>query len=65
MNLAIDHNCCTGCGICVEVCPGHVLSLDEGERPMEKYTDDCWYCGCCQADCPAGCITLIFPYLIR
>ncbi|MCP4695175.1 MAG: 4Fe-4S ferredoxin, partial [Desulfobacterales bacterium] len=32
---------------------------------FEKHPDDCWYCGCCQADCAAECIEIIFPYLIR
>lgn len=65
MNLNIDLDLCTSCGTCVEVCPGHVLALDNNNAPIEKYPDDCWYCGCCQADCPVDCIEIIFPYLIR
>ncbi len=65
MNLNIDLDRCTSCGICAEVCPGHVLALDKNDTPIEKYPDDCWYCGCCQADCPVDCIEIIFPYLIR
>jgi len=65
MNLSIDTDVCVSCGTCVVVCPGHVLALDDTEKPFEKYPDDCWYCGCCMADCPAQCIRVIFPYLIR
>ncbi|UCF89921.1 MAG: ferredoxin family protein [Desulfobacterales bacterium] len=65
MNLCIDSDCCTGCGACVEHCPGHVLSMGSENRPCEKYPDDCWYCGVCAIECPAECITVIFPYLIR
>jgi NAD-dependent dihydropyrimidine dehydrogenase PreA subunit len=65
MNLKIDVGCCTGCGACVNVCPGHVLALDEEGRPYERYPQDCWYCGICEVECPAGCIEVIFPYLIR
>ena len=61
MNLSIDLDCCTSCGICALVCLGHVLALDKNKVPFEKYPDDCWYCGCCQADC----IEIEFPYLIR
>jgi len=49
----------------VEYCPGHVLALDDADRPYERYPDDCWYCGVCQVECPENCITVIFPYLIR
>jgi NAD-dependent dihydropyrimidine dehydrogenase PreA subunit len=65
MNLSIDFECCTGCGACAEYCPGHVLAMGSEDRPYEKYPDDCWYCGVCQEECPAGCIRILFPYLVR
>ena len=65
MNLLIDYDCCTGCGACVDCCPGHVLAMSAEDRPHEKYPDDCWYCGVCAIECPVACITIIFPYLIR
>ena len=65
MNLNIDRNCCVQCGACAEYCPGHVIAIDEGGWPYERYPDDCWYCGVCQVECPENCITILFPYLIR
>lgn len=65
MNLLIDEKTCIRCGACVEHCPGDVLYLDEEGLPLEKYPDDCWYCGVCQVECPVECIQLLFPYLIR
>ena len=65
MNLSIDTDCCTACGLCVEYCPGHVLARGEDGLPFEKYPMDCWYCGVCQVECPSECIEVIFPYLIR
>lgn len=65
MNLKIDLEKCTGCGSCVEHCPGDVLAEDEKGLPVERYPDDCWYCGVCQEECPQECIELLFPYLIR
>jgi len=65
MNLKIDLDCCTRCGACVNFCPGHVLAQDEGEKPYERYPQDCWYCGVCEVECPARCVEVIFPYLIR
>ena len=65
MNLSIDLECCTGCGVCSACCPGNVLAMDQSSHPYEKYPEDCWYCGVCQVECPAECIEVIFPYLIR
>ncbi|MGQ9857495.1 MAG: 4Fe-4S dicluster domain-containing protein [Thermodesulfobacteriota bacterium] len=65
MNLRIDMELCVRCGACVEHCPGDVLIQDNEGWPLEKYPDDCWYCGVCQAECPQNCIELLFPYLIR
>jgi adenylylsulfate reductase subunit B len=65
MNLSIDKDCCSGCGTCVQLCPGHVLAMDERGLPTERYPDSCWYCGVCEVECPEGCIRVIFPYLIR
>lgn len=65
MNLSIDLECCIGCGACAEYCPGHVIAMNEENHPYEKYPDDCWYCGVCQAECPADCIQMLFPYLVR
>lgn len=65
MNLEINTDLCIACGTCVKVCPGHVLAEGRDGQPFEKYPDDCWYCGCCQADCPVDCISILFPYLIR
>jgi adenylylsulfate reductase subunit B len=65
MNLSFERDCCIQCGSCAEHCPGHVLALDEEDRPYERYPDDCWYCGVCKVECPEDCITIIFPYLIR
>lgn len=65
MNLLIDEKTCIRCGACVEHCPGDVLYENEEGFPFEKYPDDCWYCGVCQAECPVECIQLLFPYLIR
>jgi NAD-dependent dihydropyrimidine dehydrogenase PreA subunit len=65
MNLQFDLDSCTRCGACVHHCPGHVLASNEEGDPYEKYPEDCWYCGVCQAECPMACITVIFPYLVR
>ena len=52
----IDRDLCTGCGLCVEVCPARTLSLEDGKAVVTG--DRSLNCGHCQAVCPTGAITV-------
>lgn len=53
---------CTGCAICVDMCPGDVLALDEEKcLAYVAYPDECWYCGVCRIECPGEAVTYEFP----
>ena len=63
MDFEVDREKCTGCGLCVKVCPGGILSLD-GEKAVwmaafsEFGWNGCWKCEHCLAVCPAGAISI-------
>ena len=62
--IVFDAGLCTGCNLCVEVCRTNVLVPDpeRGGPPVVLYPDECWFCGCCAADCPVpGAITVVYP----
>ena len=67
MNLAgfsVDSGKCVGCGRCVLVCPGGVLSLNEARRPVIRDFaafgwDGCWRCEHCLAVCPKGAVSIL------
>jgi NAD-dependent dihydropyrimidine dehydrogenase PreA subunit len=46
---------CTGCGICIEVCPHGVFEMDDGRAKIIDL-DACMECGACAGNCPAGAI---------
>jgi 2-oxoglutarate ferredoxin oxidoreductase subunit delta len=57
LEIAIDH--CKGCGLCVDVCPHHVLALDPvvvnqlGYHPVRLTdADACTSCALCARICP-------------
>ncbi len=57
--VVIDEDRCKGCGLCVEVCPAHVLRLAEdrfnrkGYRPVEVGDHEaCTGCATCAVICP-------------
>jgi len=55
MAAKIDPERCTGCGICVEVCPQEAIKVyDIAEVDGEKCTD----CGTCVEECPNEAITI-------
>lgn len=57
--VAIDHESCNLCGLCVEICKGNPLFI-ENERVMvdQKRLFGCIGCGQCVAICPKNCITV-------
>jgi NAD-dependent dihydropyrimidine dehydrogenase PreA subunit len=53
--LEIDQTACTGCGICLEVCPHQVIKLTE-KRAAILDLDACMECGACAKNCPVAAI---------
>ena len=60
MNLSvtteIDHDLCTGCGLCVDICPSNTLSLVDDRATVTG--DHCLQCDHCAAICPVGAVTV-------
>jgi NAD-dependent dihydropyrimidine dehydrogenase PreA subunit len=55
--LRYDPELCTGCRMCVEVCPHGVFTLDSRVAQIAD-GDACMECGACQLNCPAGAIAV-------
>jgi NAD-dependent dihydropyrimidine dehydrogenase PreA subunit len=53
----IDENTCTGCGICIDVCPHQALELVDGLAKLTK-PELCDGIGECVEACPVQSITL-------
>ncbi len=54
---SLDRECCTGCGICVDVCPEDILRFNEEDKKSYiAYPKDCVACLMCEFFCPVGCI---------
>jgi 4Fe-4S ferredoxin len=64
-SLTLDKTRCTGCGICVEICPREAIELKktpkaDGEKAKPPTIDiseeKCHYCGMCDPICPFGAL---------
>jgi NAD-dependent dihydropyrimidine dehydrogenase PreA subunit len=53
--LELDREVCIGCGMCVEVCPHQVFTLNDDKAKISD-ADHCMECGACRTNCPAGAI---------
>jgi ferredoxin len=53
--LELDAELCTGCGMCMEVCPHAVFRLD-GDHAVLRDRDACIECGACVTNCESGAL---------
>jgi len=52
--ITFNPNICVGCNKCIEVCQVDILipNPEEDKPPIVLYPGECWYGGCCVAECP-------------
>lgn len=53
--LKLEAEKCTGCGMCLRVCPHEVFDLKD-KRALIKDRDACMECGACMQNCPEGAL---------
>jgi len=52
----VSEDRCTGCDLCVQVCPTHVFDAVPGGIPVIARKHDCQTCFMCEAWCPADAL---------
>lgn len=56
LTTTIDEELCTGCGLCVQICPSKALSMRDGKAVVTG--ERSLNCGHCMAICPSEAITV-------
>jgi NAD-dependent dihydropyrimidine dehydrogenase PreA subunit len=57
VSLALDDERCTGCGMCLSVCPHAVFEIHNGHaRICDR--DACMECGACARNCSAEALSV-------
>jgi NAD-dependent dihydropyrimidine dehydrogenase PreA subunit len=59
MMLNMNLDACTGCGVCVEMCPVGAMCLIAGKAVIN--TELCTACQTCIDVCPTGAIMVVVP----
>ncbi len=59
-DIVVDDNLCSGCAICISLCPFDALKLKEGKNKPILEIDDikCKRCGVCVTACPSSAIMI-------
>ena len=55
VTLHLDEKKCTGCGMCLDVCPHEVFKMN-GKHVTIQNRDACMECGACSKNCPVDAI---------
>jgi NAD-dependent dihydropyrimidine dehydrogenase PreA subunit len=57
VTLKLDEERCTGCRMCLEVCPHAVFGMN-GRHVRIIDRDACMECGACSRNCPVAAVTV-------
>jgi ferredoxin len=57
VTLKLDEEKCTGCGMCLEVCPHNVLEMNRAHVRIQN-RDACMECGACSRNCPFDALSV-------
>ena len=55
MAVKVDKEKCTGCSVCIEICPVNAIRV-EGEKAV--IAEECVECGVCVNECPNEAVSL-------
>jgi NAD-dependent dihydropyrimidine dehydrogenase PreA subunit len=55
--VEVDHDKCTGCEECINVCPSDVFELQNGKSEVVN-GDACVFCESCVEACPEAAVTV-------
>ena len=55
MAAKVDKEKCTGCGVCVDICPVEAIKIENDKAVI---SDECVDCGACVNQCPKEAISI-------
>ena len=53
--LVVDQELCTGCGVCIDVCPTEAIVMEDDKARI--IPDECTSCQACVSECPVDAIS--------
>jgi formate hydrogenlyase subunit 6/NADH:ubiquinone oxidoreductase subunit I len=62
--IQYDKEKCTGCKLCLKVCPSEAIEFKEKEKKIKIYLARCTFCSQCNDICPVKCLSMSNEFLL-
>jgi formate hydrogenlyase subunit 6/NADH:ubiquinone oxidoreductase subunit I len=62
--IQYDKEKCTGCKLCLKVCPSEAIEFKEKEKKIKIYLARCTFCSQCNDICPFSCLSMSKEFLL-
>ena len=62
--IQYDKEKCTGCQLCIKVCPSGAIEFKEKEKKIKIYLARCTFCSQCNDACPVNCLSMSNEFLL-
>ena len=62
--IAYNKEKCTGCRLCIEICPTKAIEFIPEEKKVKIFVSRCCFCAQCVDICPAGVLSMTEQFLL-
>ena len=62
--IQYDKEKCTGCKLCIKVCPSEAIEFKESEKKIRIFLARCTFCSQCNDICPFKCLSMSNEFLL-
>lgn len=62
--LAYDRDTCTGCKLCVRICPTRAIEFIPEEKKVKIFISRCCFCAQCVEICPVDALAMTDEFLL-
>ena len=62
--ISYDREKCTGCQLCIKVCPTRAIELIPEEKKVKIFVSRCCFCAQCNDICPVGALSMSDEFLL-